>query len=283
MIVFPNVKINIGLNIVGKRPDGYHNLETVFYPVPMTEALEVVVPDYSLGASADASGYSFSQYGEHVAGDPASNLVIKALCLLKKDFDIPTVSVSLLKKLPMGAGLGGGSSDGAFMLLLLNQMFNLNLSQEQLVAYAAKLGADCAFFTVNKPVYATGIGEIMEPVEVALDGFTIVIVKPNVFVSTKEAFSGIPVKPTATPVRDLVSRPVEEWRDCIFNDFEQTIFPLHPEIASVKAELYKAGAAYAAMTGSGASVFGLFRGEPPLGLDKKFDGCFFFQSKLKPI
>lgn len=283
MIVFPNVKINIGLNIVGKRPDGYHNLETVFYPVPMTEALEVVVPDYSLGASADACGYSFSQYGEHVAGDPASNLVIKALCLLKKDFDIPTVSVSLLKKLPMGAGLGGGSSDGAFMLLLLNQMFNLNLSQEQLVAYAAKLGADCAFFTVNKPVYATGIGEIMEPVEVALDGFTIVIVKPNVFVSTKEAFSGIPVKPTATPVRDLVSRPVEEWRDCIFNDFEQTIFPLHLEIASVKSELYKAGAAYAAMTGSGASVFGLFRGEPPLGLDKKFDGCFFFQSKLKPI
>ena len=283
MIVFPNVKINIGLNIVGKRPDGYHNLETVFYPVPMTEALEVVVPDYSLGASADACGYSFSQYGEHVAGDPASNLVIKALCLLKKDFDIPTVSVSLLKKLPMGAGLGGGSSDGAFMLLLLNQMFNLNLSQEQLVAYAAKLGADCAFFTVNRPVYATGIGEIMEPVEVALDGFTILIVKPNVFVSTKEAFSGIPVKPTATPVRDLVSRPVEEWRDCIFNDFEQTIFPLHPEIASVKAELYKADAAYAAMTGSGASVFGLFRGEPPLGHDKKFDGCFFFQSKLKPI
>ncbi len=283
MIVFPNVKINLGLNIVAKRPDGYHNLETVFYPIPLTEALEVVVPEQPLDAAAEACGYAFSQYGEPVAGDPASNLVIKALNLLKKNFNIPTVSISLLKKLPMGAGLGGGSSDGAYMLLLLNQMFDLKLSPGQLVAYAAKLGADCAFFTVNKPVYATGIGEIMEPVKVNLGGFTIVIVKPNVFVSTKEAFGGIPVKPTETPVRDLISRPVEEWKDCIFNDFEQTIFPLHPEIAKVKDDLYKAGAAYAAMTGSGASVFGLFRNNPPEGLDKQFGGYFYYQTKLKPI
>ena len=283
MIVFPNVKINIGLNIVGKRPDGYHNLETVFYPVPLTEALEVVTPDVPLDVDANACGYTFSQYGEPVAGNPADNLVIKALNLLKKDFNIPEIKISLLKKLPMGAGLGGGSSDGAFMLLLLNQMFNLNLSDEQLVAYAAKLGADCPFFTVNKPVYATGIGEVMEPVDLDLGGFTLVIVKPDVFVSTKEAFGGIPVKPTATPVRDLVARPVEEWRNCIFNDFEQTIFPLHPEIARVKDELYKAGAAYAAMTGSGASVFGLFRNEPPLALCNLFDGFFYFQTKLKTI
>lgn len=283
MIVFPNVKINLGLNIVAKRPDGYHNLETVFYPVPLTEALEVVVPDAGLGAEADACGYRFSQYGDAVAGDPASNLVIKALLLLKKDFEIPTLDISLLKKLPMGAGLGGGSSDGAYMLMLLNRMFDLKLSDQQLVGYAAKLGADCPFFTVNKPVYATGIGEIMEPVKVDLAGFTIVIVKPNVFVSTKEAFSGIPVKPTQVPVRDLISRPVEEWKDCIFNDFEQTIFPLHPEIEKVKADLYKAGASYAAMSGSGASVFALFRNGAPEKLAEQFAGYFYFQTKLSPI
>lgn len=280
MVVFPNVKINLGLNIVAKRPDGYHNLETVFYPIPLTEALEVVVPSEPLGTEAEACGYKFSMFGAEVAGDPANNLVIKALNLLKKDFDIPTVNISLLKKLPMGAGMGGGSSDGAFMLMLLNDLFHLNLAQQQLIDYAAKLGADCAFFTVNKPVYATGIGEIMEPVNVDLGGFTIVIVKPDVFVSTKEAFSGIPVKPTETPVRDLISRPVEEWKDCIFNDFEQTIFPLHPEIAEAKQKLYDAGAAYAAMTGSGASVFGLFRNEPPANFIQQFPGHFYYQTKL---
>ena len=283
MIVFPNVKINLGLNIVAKRPDGYHNLETVFYPVPLTEALEVVVPSDKLSDEALACGYSFTQYGTPVAGDPASNLVVKALLLLKKDFDIPAVSISLLKKLPMGAGLGGGSSDGAFMLMLLNKMFNLNLSSQQLIDYSAKLGADCAFFTVNKPVYATGIGEIMEPVKVDLGGYTIVLVKPDVFVSTKEAFAGIPVQPTQTPVRDLIGKPVEEWKDCIFNDFEKTIFPLHPEIAQVKDALYKAGAAYAAMSGSGASVFGLFRNEPPKDLASQFPGHFFFQTKLNTL
>lgn len=283
MIVFPNVKINLGLNIVAKRPDGYHNLETVFYPVPLTEALEVVIPAGSLSAEEQALGYRFSQYGTQVAGDPASNLVIKALMLLKKDFDIPPVNISLLKKLPMGAGLGGGSSDGAYMLMLLNDMFSLGLTADQLITYAAKLGADCAFFTVNKPVYATGIGEIMEPITVNLEGFTIVIVKPDVFVSTKEAFSGIPVKPTQIPVRNLISRPVEEWRECIFNDFEQTIFPLHPEIALVKDALYKQGAVYAAMSGSGASVFGLFRNEPSADLSKQFPGHFYFQTKLTSL
>lgn len=283
MIVFPNVKINLGLNIVGKRPDGYHNLETVFYPVPLAEALEVVVPAEPLAAPEQARGYRFSQFGEAVAGDPAQNLVVRALLLLKNDFNIPPVSISLLKKLPMGAGLGGGSSDGAFMLLLLNQMFNLGLTPQQLVDYAARLGADCAFFTVNRPVYATGIGEVMQPVKVDLGGYTIVIVKPDVFVSTKEAFAGIHVKPAQVCVRDLVGRPVEEWKDCVFNDFETTIFPLHPEIAAAKEALYHSGAAYAAMSGSGASVFGLFKNEPPAGLASLFPGHFYYQTKLTPI
>ncbi|MBQ0030365.1 MAG: 4-(cytidine 5'-diphospho)-2-C-methyl-D-erythritol kinase [Bacteroidales bacterium] len=276
MIVFPNVKINLGLNIVEKRPDGYHNLETVFYPVPLCEALEIV--------PAKGDSDVLNVFGAQVSGDPNANLVMRALSALRKDFpQIPALEVSLLKKLPMGAGLGGGSSDGAFMLKMLNECYGLGLSQQQLIEYAAKLGADCPFFLVNKPVYATGIGEIMQPVGMSLEGYSIVLVKPDVFVSTKEAFAGIKPKPTSLSARDIVSMPVEQWKDLLVNDFENTIFPLHPEIAEVKDKLYSAGAVYSAMSGSGASVLALFAPGKDVPSPALFPGCFFFQTVLPPI
>lgn len=276
MIVFPNVKINLGLNIVEKRPDGYHNLETVFYPVPLCEALEIV--------PAKGNSDVLNVFGAQVSGDPNANLVMRALSALRKDFpQIPALEVSLLKKLPMGAGLGGGSSDGAFMLKMLNECYGLGLSQQQLIEYAAKLGADCPFFLVNKPVYATGIGEIMQPVGLSLEGYSIVLVKPDVFVSTKEAFAGIKPKPTSLSARDIVSMPVEQWKDLLVNDFENTIFPLHPEIAEVKDKLYSAGAVYSAMSGSGASVLALFAPGNDVPSPALFPGCFFFQTVLPPI
>lgn len=276
MIVFPNVKINLGLNIVEKRPDGYHNLETVFYPVPLCEALEIV--------PAKGDSDVLNVFGAQVSGDPNANLVMRALSALRKDFpQIPALEVSLLKKLPMGAGLGGGSSDGAFMLKMLNECYGLGLSQQQLIEYAAKLGADCPFFLVNKPVYATGIGEIMQPVGLSLEGYSIVLVKPDVFVSTKEAFAGIKPKPTSLSARDIVSMPVEQWKDLLVNDFENTIFPIHPEIAEVKEKLYSAGAVYSAMSGSGASVLALFASGKDVPSPALFPGCFFFQTVLPPI
>ena len=275
MIVFPNTKINIGLNIVSDRSDGYHNLETLFYPIGISDALEVIP-----GEEGDPE-YTFTSYGLPVAGDVEKNLVVKALHLVKMTHEVPPVHIWLDKRSPMGAGLGGGSADGAFMLVLLNQLFKLDISENELIGMAAKLGADCPFFVVDKPVYATGIGEQMTPVSLSLDGFWIVVVKPDVFVSTKDAFAGIHSTPTQIPVCDLITRPMEDWKNCISNDFEGSIFPKFPVIAEVKRLLYRAGAVYASMSGSGASVFGLFRSEPDEKLKNKLPaGCFYYQNLL---
>mgnify|MGYP001523243287 CR=1 FL=1 len=224
MIAFPNIKINLGLSITEKRPDGYHNLETVFYPVALEDALEI-----RTSPNADRK-FTLHQHGMEIAGNPEDNLVVKAYLLMDKEFHLPPIEIHLYKHIPSGAGLGGGSSDAAFMLKLLNDHYQLGVSEEQLEVYAATLGADCAFFIKNRPIFAEGIGNIFSPVELSLNGYQIMIIKPT----------------------------VQEWKDTLINDFEASVFPQHPVIGEIKEELYHQGAIYASMSGSGSSVFGLF-------------------------
>ena len=252
MITFPNIKINLGLSITEKRPDGYHNLETVFYPVALEDALEIRTNPEA------QQKFTLHQHGMEIAGNPENNLVVKAYLLLDKEFHLPPVEIHLYKHIPSGAGLGGGSSDAAFMLKLLNEHYNLQLSDNQLEDYAATLGADCAFFIKNTPTYAEGIGNIFSPIELSLKGYRLMIVKPDVFVSTREAFANIRPHRPEYPVREVIRRPVAEWKDTLINDFEASVFPQYPVIGEIKEELYHQGAIYASMSGSGSSVFGLF-------------------------
>ena len=277
MIVFPNAKINLGLSVVSKRADGYHNLETVFYPVPLEDALEVV----SLPPENGEMRTQLHQYGNVIEGNPEDNLVMRAYALLAADFKLPPVDIYLLKYIPSGAGLGGGSSDAAFMIRLLNDFFTLRLTDVQMEGYAALLGADCAFFIKNRPVYAEGIGNIFSPVSLSLAGYRIVVVKPDIFVSTRDAFSNISPHDPVQHVKDVVERPVAEWREYLVNDFESSVFPLYPVIGEIKEELYRKGALYAAMSGSGSAVFGLFQKNaslPDLDFGKE---AFVFTSVLR--
>ncbi|WP_308551223.1 4-(cytidine 5'-diphospho)-2-C-methyl-D-erythritol kinase [uncultured Mediterranea sp.] len=252
MITFPNAKINLGLNITEKRPDGYHNLETIFYPIPLEDALEACPRKEGPGC------YSLSQSGLSIEGDAENNLVVKAYKLLDETYHLPPVDIYLHKHIPSGAGLGGGSADAAFMLKLLNRMYRLNLTDDQLEAYAARLGADCAFFVRNQPTYAEGIGNIFSPVELSLAGWQLLLVKPNIFVSTRDAFARIRPRHPERNLRNLINQPVESWKDSIINDFEESVFPQFPAIGDIKTELYHLGAVYASMSGSGSSVYGLF-------------------------
>lgn len=252
MITFPNAKINLGLNITEKRPDGYHNLETIFYPIPLEDALEACPRKEGPGC------YSLSQSGLSIEGDAENNLVVKAYKLLDETYHLPPVDIYLHKHIPSGAGLGGGSADAAFMLKLLNRMYRLNLTDDQLEAYAARLGADCAFFVRNQPTYAEGIGNIFSPVELSLAGWQLLLVKPDIFVSTRDAFARIRPRHPERNLRDLINQPVESWKDSIINDFEESVFPQFPAIGDIKTELYRLGAVYASMSGSGSSVYGLF-------------------------
>lgn len=267
MLTFPCAKINLGLNIVEKRPDGYHNLETVFFPVDINDALEVLPMSDAMPIESPCS---LKVTGTTDLCEEHKNLVYKAYALLAKDLSLPRVYAHLHKMIPSQAGMGGGSSDAAYMIRLLNEQFSLNLSVEQMQNYAAQLGADCAIFiTTNakqaKPVYATGIGEILEPLPDSwntLKDKWIALVKPPVAVSTKEAFSGIkPCKPKKN-CRDIIMQPIETWRDELVNDFEESIFPQLPVLAEVKQQLYDNGAIYAAMSGSGSTIFGIFREDP---------------------
>jgi 4-diphosphocytidyl-2-C-methyl-D-erythritol kinase len=260
MIAFPNAKINLGLTAVSKRPDGYHNIETVFYPVKLYDALEIV--------PAREGKTTFTVSGIPVDGNPENNLVMKALNLLKKDYDLPEIAVYLRKNIPFGAGLGGGSSDAAFMLKLLNDFAGLHLSPEQLETYAARLGSDCPFFIQNKPVFAEGTGNIFTPVNLSLAEYYFVLVKPDIAVSTREAYAKIQPAPTNFPADEIIQRPVNEWKDLLINDFEEIVFAQHPEIGVIKQQLYSQGAIYAGMSGSGSSVFGIF--EKPLRFDRIF-------------
>ena len=274
MITYPNAKINLGLNIVEKRPDGYHNLETIFYPIALQDALEVTQLE-------GEKEYALALSGTPIEGDPDQNLVVKAYKLLKSDFpNLPPVNIHMFKHIPTGAGLGGGSADAAFMLKLLNDKFQLKLSVEQLEEYASRLGADCAFFIQNKPVFASGIGNIFEQVQVSLKGYYIVLVKPDVFVSTKEAYSLVKPKKPAQSLKEIARMPVETWRATMKNDFEESVFKLYPEIAAIKDKLYDMGAIYASMSGSGSSVFGIFREQVEF-VDEVFSGCFCRQRALE--
>lgn len=274
MIAFPNVKINLGLSITEKRPDGYHNLETVFYPVALEDALEINP------CNDAATKFTLHQHGMEIAGNPEDNLVVKAYLLLDREFDLPPVEIHLFKHIPSGAGLGGGSSDAAFMLKLLNAQFNLHLTDRQLEGYAATLGADCAFFIKNQPTFAEGIGNIFSPVELSLKDYQIMIIKPDVFVSTREAFSNIRPRRPEHSVKEVIKRPVGEWRETLINDFEASVFPLHPVISEIKEELYRQGAVYASMSGSGSSVFGLFAPDTTLPEIDWGTNAFCFKNKL---
>ena len=276
MITFPNAKINLGLNIVEKRPDGYHNLETVFYPVPVEDALEVNIWNES------TQKFRLHQAGLEIAGEAENNLVVKAYKLLDKRFNLPPVDIHLFKHIPSGAGLGGGSSDATYMLKLLNEKFNLELSDENLEEYAAKLGADCAFFIRNAPTYAEGIGNIFSPISLSLKGYQIVLVKPDIFVSTRDAFAQIKPHRQEIPLKEVIKQPIEEWKERMVNDFEESVFPQFPAIKEIKEKLYEAGAIYAAMTGSGSSVFGLFKPENDKVAKEDFgEKAFVYQGILR--
>ncbi len=250
MVIFSNCKINIGLRVTGKRQDGYHDIETIFFPLPINDVLEL----------KDASETALTTFGLPIPGHPHDNIVWKAYQLLKKDFpELPPVHFYLLKNIPPGAGLGAGSANGAFTLKALNKKYNLGLSESQLRDYALRLGSDCPFFLLNQPAFASGRGENMQPVDLQLDDYQIAVVNPGIHVSTAEAFAMITPQKLQDNWQDHITRPVEEWKDLLENDFEAPIFKTYPEIANVRNELYKVGAAFAMMSGSGSSVYGIFK------------------------
>lgn len=259
MLSFPNCKINLGLRILSKREDGYHNLETIFYPVPLKDALEIIPSQQST---------SFSSTGIEINGSSNDNLCLKAYHLLKKDFpQLPPVQIHLHKAIPIGAGLGGGSADAAFTLKLLNDKFHLNISTEQLIQYALQLGSDCPFFINNEPCFATGRGEIMGAIKLTLKGWYLLLINPGIHINTGWAFTELAnqkKQPVSSPLKELILQPVENWKDIIINDFEAPVFEKYPEIEQIKQTLYNTGAAYASMSGSGSTVYGLFKNQPSL-------------------
>ena len=258
MICFPNAKINLGLHIVEKRPDGFHNIETVFYPTGWCDVLEIIENRSSTAA------FNLQLSGLPISGNTEDNLLYKAYRLISQSHFLPNIDVHLHKVIPMGAGLGGGSADAAFFINLLNEAFNLGLSEAFRLNIARQLGSDCAFFIRNTPLYASGKGDVFEPIEVDLQGYYLAVVYPNVHSNTKEAYSL--VKPKAsTPLKTLIEQtPVKEWRDVLKNDFELSIFTKYPEVEQLKASMYEHGAVYACMSGSGSAVFGLFEKEPDM-------------------
>lgn len=270
MITFPNCKINLGLSIIEKRDDNFHKLETIFYPIPLKDVLEIV-PSTSKDINFHSSGLSIS-------GDSKNNLVIKAYNLLSADYKLPGVKIHLHKNIPMGAGLGGGSSNAAFTFILLNKFFNLKISDEDLIGFASELGADCAFFIKNESVFATSKGEQFQSINISLKGKYIRIIKPNVHISTEEAYVGINPFVKIRRLNDIIQGDIADWRITLINDFEKHIFLKYPEIGQIKQELYEQGAIYAAMSGSGSSVFGIYENEPKT--NDSFKNYFSWGAKL---
>jgi 4-diphosphocytidyl-2-C-methyl-D-erythritol kinase len=267
LVSFPNCKINLGLNIIRKREDGFHDVETVFYPIPLRDALEVI-------SLSSANCNQFKQTGIEIPGHSDNNICIKAWEVLKSDFpDLPFVSIHLHKTIPVGAGLGGGSSDAAFMLKLLNRKFNLRLDEERLTGYALKLGSDCPFFIKNQPAFATGRGEILQPLALDLSAYKFIIVNPGIHISTAGAFGSISPRLPSESIMDIISLQPSEWPGRLINDFEEPLSKQHPEIAEIRDGLYEKGAVYAAMSGSGSTMYGIFEKEKEIVLD--FPDSFF--------
>lgn len=248
MVVFPNAKINLGLNILSGRKDGYHNIESCLYPVELSDILEIVRSDT----------LQFTSSGRAIAGAVDDNLCLKAYRLLKSDFDIDPVKIHLHKIIPIGAGLGGGSSDAAFTLKLLNEKFELSLDAARLERYAARLGSDCPFFIRNKPVIAQGVGTEFVPAATDLSRYRIEIQFPDIHISSKEAYAGVVPKWPEIPIASIISFSPDYWKGRLKNDFEATIFPNHPEVETLKNRMYACGALYASMTGSGSAVYGIY-------------------------
>lgn len=272
MYVNPCAKINLGLYVTERRSDGYHNLKTAFYPIPLCDTLQV--------DEARTNIWSLQTAGIAVSGKPEDNLVVRVYLSLKEEFNLPHVDIYLDKHIPSGAGMGGGSSDAAEMMKRLNAMFSLGLTNDDMERRLARFGADCPFFVRRRPVLATGIGDVFSPLAVSLKGWTLVLVKPSTFVSTKEAYAGVTPAQPANDLAQALSEPVETWRNTVFNDFEKSVFRAHPEIAAIKATLYDMGAAFSLMSGSGSTVFALFphRVEE---LRNIFPDCFTWQSLLR--
>lgn len=260
MIVFPNCKINLGLRLLRKRPDGFHDLETVFYPLPLKDAIEIIT--FENGNQDSKSSISFSSSGYSLEIPAEENICIKAYRLLKKDFpQLSEIKLHLHKIIPAGAGLGGGSADGAFTLKLLNEKFDLDLSTKELIHYAIQLGSDCPFFILNQPCFASGRGEILEPIRLDLSKYNFILINPGISISTGWAFSEIsPILPKKA-LKEIIHQPIETWKDELLNDFENHVFKKHPEIKEIKDSLNRAGAVYASLSGSGSTVFGLFEKE----------------------
>lgn len=269
MLIFSGSKINLGLNIIEKRNDGFHNIETVFYPICWNDALEVLESSENQDIKIDFSGIP-------IQGGVQDNIIAKAYHLLKKNHAIPAVHVHLLKNIPMGAGLGGGSANAVNFIELMNRKFDLNISQTMKLAYAKELGSDCAFFVDNKPVFAKEKGDVFEPVKVDLSNYHILIIHPNLHSDTKFAYQGVTPKKPQQSIKNIIETlPIEKWKDALVNDFEDTVFKNLPQVGELKQRLYKEGAMYASMSGSGSAVFGIFKTQP------KFDPgnfSFFLQS-----
>ncbi|QEC67067.1 4-(cytidine 5'-diphospho)-2-C-methyl-D-erythritol kinase [Panacibacter ginsenosidivorans] len=266
MVNFPNCKINLGLNIIGKRADGYHDLETVFYPVNLNDALEIIPVEKSTAKDQ----IEFSSSGLNIDGVEEDNLCIQAYRLLKKNFpELPAIKMHLHKTIPMGAGLGGGSADAAFTLTLLNNKFNLGLSTNQLISYALQLGSDCPFFIINKPCFATGRGEVLEEINLDLSKYKLAIVNPGIHINTGRAFSQIKPAIAAYSVKEIIKKPVEQWKDKLVNDFEELVVTTYAQMKDLKETLYNSGAIYASMSGSGSTFYGIFDKE------KKVDTSVF--------
>lgn len=264
MVRFPKAKINIGLSITSKRADGFHNIESIFHPIGLCDILEAI---------PNSTGkFNLQLEGLTIAGKVENNLVFKAWEMLQTDFEIPGVDVVLHKIIPMGAGLGGGSADGSHMLLLLNDLFELKLTQAQLLDYALRLGSDCPFFIIEEPCFVSGRGEQMEQIDLDLTGKYIVIINPNIHIGTAEAYSSISPVKAQTDYTKLSKTPIHTWKDAVINDFEAPMMRNYPALEAIKQQLYSAGAIYASMTGSGSTMFGLFNEQPP---NMVFDPSYF--------
>lgn len=281
MIDFPCAKINLGLNITEKRADGYHNLETVFFPIPICDALEIKTMDERFPSNVACD---LKVTGNNVCCNENDNLIVKAYNMIAADFDIPRVHAHLYKNIPSEAGLGGGSSDAAYMIRLLDQRFRINIGNAEMEKYAARLGADCPFFITAEPSYAEGIGEILSPVNITdnnLEGYSLVVVKPQIAVSTKEAFSSITPRKPLMCCREIVAQPIETWKDALCNDFEESVFGIYPQLNDIKNRIYTLGAAYAQMSGSGSSLFGIFKSDVgEQSIKNEFADCRTFVIKL---
>lgn len=276
MICFPNAKINIGLQITEKRPDGFHNINSIFYPIGLSDILEVV-EEKSKNNEQDVS---FQSTGIKIPGEANSNLCIKAYHLIKNDYDLPGIKIHLHKIIPIGAGLGGGSSDAAFFIKLLNDSFDLGISWGEMHHYARQLGSDCSFFVGNKPAFAEGKGDQFESTSLNLKEYHLCLVTPKIHVNTAEAYSGARPNPPMFSLEDeIVKMPISQWKDKIHNDFEDSIFIKYPEIKKIKEKMYALDAIYCSMSGSGSSVYGIF--DSYINVQKDFPDCYVWQGEMK--